>query len=48
MSYGRWYPTQVTLPNGEVLTQSGEERYRELPTPEVWEPSPWLRPRAPT
>ena len=36
MRFGRWYPTQVTLATGEVLTHSGEERHREVPTPEVW------------
>ncbi|HET9040556.1 MAG TPA: Ig-like domain-containing protein [Gemmatimonadales bacterium] len=37
MSWGRWYPTSTTLPNGEVLTLAGrDESGTVVTTPEVW------------
>ncbi len=37
MSWGRWYPTSTTLPNGEALQLAGEDQDGNLvKTPEVW------------
>ena len=37
MRAGRWYPTNTSLPNGEMLTISGlHESERSNPIPEVW------------
>lgn len=38
---GRWYPTNTTLPNGEILVVSGEmqDSGDNNPIPEVWQPS---------
>lgn len=37
MSWGRWYPTSTTLPNGEVLQLAGsDEDGNTVTTPEVW------------
>jgi len=42
MARGRWYPTNTTLPNGEVLTLSGEdENGATVPLPEIWNGSSW-------
>jgi hypothetical protein len=38
MSGGRWYPTAVTMANGEVLVVSGEETHGNVNRlPEVWQ-----------
>ena len=38
MSYGRWYPTTTTLPNGEVLTLAGTDQQGDtVATPEVYQ-----------
>jgi hypothetical protein len=37
MSWGRWYPTSTTLPNGEALQLAGaDEDGNAVTTPEVW------------
>jgi hypothetical protein len=42
MAQGRWYPTNTTLPSGEVLTISGEdESGRTVSIPEVWDGASW-------
>lgn len=42
MLKGRWYPTNTTLPNGEVLTLAGtDETGANVPTPEVWNGAEW-------
>ncbi len=42
MAQGRWYPTNTTLPNGEVLTMAGEdENGVSVPVPEVWDGTSW-------
>ncbi|MGH6693460.1 MAG: Ig-like domain-containing protein, partial [Gammaproteobacteria bacterium] len=42
MAQGRWYPTNTTLPNGEVLTLSGvDESGAVVPLPEVWDGTSW-------
>jgi galactose oxidase-like protein/Big-like domain-containing protein/IPT/TIG domain-containing protein/3-keto-disaccharide hydrolase/Kelch motif protein len=40
MSFGRWYPTLTTLPDGRVLAISGSDRCETcpVPTPEVYDP----------
>ena len=39
MRNGRWYPTNLTLPNGDVLTISGGDTAGVLNViPEVWSP----------
>jgi galactose oxidase len=44
MSYARWYPTNTTLPNGEVLSLAGtNEEGEDVETPEVWNGSSWRR-----
>src|SRR5688500_457942 len=39
MNNGRWYPTQATLPNGDVLTFTGSynTRYANNTLPQVWQ-----------
>ncbi|MGH7526487.1 MAG: Ig-like domain-containing protein, partial [Gemmatimonadales bacterium] len=42
MAKGRWYPTNTTLPNGEMLTVAGEdESGATVPIPEVWDGGNW-------
>lgn len=42
MAAGRWYPTNTTLPNGEVVTMAGtDELGANVPIPEVWNGSSW-------
>jgi len=42
MAAGRWYPTNTTLPNGEVLTLSGTDTGGVVVRiPEVWDGSGW-------
>jgi hypothetical protein len=42
MAAGRWYPTNTTLPNGEVLTLGGTDEAGALvPIPEVWDGTGW-------
>ncbi|RVU85979.1 DUF1929 domain-containing protein [Leucothrix sargassi] len=37
MSYARWYPTSVTLPDGDILVSGGRDgQLREIVTPEVY------------
>jgi len=44
MSRGRWYPTNTTLPDGQVLTLAGrDEAGIEVDIPEVWTGSRWLQ-----
>jgi hypothetical protein len=40
MSFARWYPTSVTLPDGDILVSGGQDgQYREVVTPEVYSPA---------
>jgi hypothetical protein len=42
MKYGRWYPSLVTLPNGDVVAISGTQQPGlSAPTPERWNGSTW-------
>jgi galactose oxidase len=42
MSYARWYPTNTTLANGEMLILAGtDETGRNVEIPEVWDGSSW-------
>jgi len=42
MAAGRWYPTNTTLPNGEVLTLAGtDEAGANVTIPEVWDGTGW-------
>ena len=44
MAAGRWYPTNTTLPNGEVLTLAGtDEAGVSVPIPEIWNGTAWRR-----
>jgi hypothetical protein len=44
MARGRWYPTNTTLPSGEVVTIAGaDETGAHVPVPEVWDGSAWRR-----
>jgi hypothetical protein len=44
MAQGRWYPTNTTLPNGEVLTVGGTDSAAvNVPVPEVWNGTAWRR-----
>jgi hypothetical protein len=44
LAQGRWYPTNTTLPNGEVLTLSGvDENGANVPVPEVWDGTSWRK-----
>ena len=40
MSYARWYPTSITLPDGDILVSGGwDSQQREITTPEVYSPA---------
>jgi hypothetical protein len=41
MSYGRWYPTAITLPDGRVLVVAGDDGCVGcwVPNPEIYDPS---------
>ena len=42
MAKGRWYPTNTTLPDGQVLTVAGtDENGTVVPIPEIWNGSSW-------
>jgi hypothetical protein len=42
MAAGRWYPTNTTLPNGEILTLAGRDESGTVVTiPEVWNGTAW-------
>ena len=42
MAKGRWYPTNTTLPSGEVLTVAGtDETGANVPIPEIWNGKRW-------
>jgi hypothetical protein len=42
MAQGRWYPTNTTLPNGEVVTIAGQDQNgTAVPVPEVWNGTSW-------
>jgi hypothetical protein len=42
MAQGRWYPTNTTLPNGEVLTVAGQDTSgTAVPIPEIWDGTSW-------
>ena len=42
MAAGRWYPTNTTLPDGEVVTIGGTDTAgNDVPIPEVWNGSSW-------
>ncbi|HEU4646998.1 MAG TPA: galactose oxidase-like domain-containing protein [Burkholderiales bacterium] len=42
MARGRWYPTNTTLPNGEVVTMAGRDENAVLVLlPEVWNGAAW-------
>jgi galactose oxidase len=44
MAQGRYYPTNTTLPNGNILTVSGHDTALKVVTiPEVWNGSTWRR-----
>ena len=40
MSFARWYPTSITLPDGDILVSGGRDgQLREIVTPEVYSPA---------
>ena len=42
MAQGRWYPTNTTLPDGEMLTVGGTDENMTIDTiPEVWDGTRW-------
>src|SRR5205807_6939579 len=42
MAVGRWYPTNTTLPDGEMLTVGGTDENMTIDTiPEVWDGTHW-------
>jgi hypothetical protein len=42
MARGRWYPTNTTLPDGEVVSVAGaDERGTQVAIPEVWTGTAW-------
>ncbi len=42
MAVGRWYPTNTTLPDGEMLTVGGTDEDMTIDTiPEVWDGTHW-------
>jgi hypothetical protein len=42
MARGRWYPTNTTLPSGEVVTMAGRDENGDLvELPEVWNGAAW-------
>ena len=42
MAYARWYPTNTTLPSGEVLTAAGaDENGNPVPIPEIGDGTSW-------
>ena len=42
MAQGRWYPTNTTLPDGEMLTVGGTDENMTIDTiPEVWDGTHW-------
>ena len=42
MAQGRWYPTNTTLPDGEVLTVAGTDEHMTVDTiPEIWDGTHW-------
>jgi hypothetical protein len=42
MTYARWYPTNTTLPSGEVLTVAGQdENGAAVPIPEIGDGTSW-------
>src|SRR5690242_1471663 len=42
MANGRWYPTNTTLPDGEILTLAGtDENDNNVLLPEIWNGSSW-------
>src|SRR3989449_7928069 len=44
MAQGRWYPTNTTLPSGEVVTIGGtDESGTYVTIPEVWDGTSWRR-----
>jgi hypothetical protein len=44
MAAGRWYPTNTTLPNGDVVTIAGTDSAGvNVPVPEVWNGTSWRR-----
>ena len=44
MAQGRWYPTNTTLPDGEVLTVAGTDSAGiNVPVPEIWNGTTWRR-----
>ncbi len=44
MRYGRWYPTNTILPNGEMLVIAGKNQDgNQVNTAEVWTGSSWRR-----
>lgn len=44
MAFGRWYPTNTTLPDGRVLTMAGRDSSgKVVTTPEIWEGGQWVQ-----
>jgi galactose oxidase-like protein/invasin-like protein/Big-like domain-containing protein len=42
MSFARWYPTNTTLPSGEILTMAGaDENGSPVPIPEIGDGTSW-------
>jgi hypothetical protein len=42
MAYARWYPTNTTMPNGEVVTMAGaDENGNAVPIPEIGDGTSW-------
>jgi hypothetical protein len=44
MAFGRWYPTNTTLPDGRMLTMAGRDSSgKVVTTPEIWESGQWVK-----
>jgi galactose oxidase len=42
MHWGRWYPTNTTLPSGDIVTLAGKDQDgQQVATPEVWHDGSW-------
>jgi hypothetical protein len=42
MHWGRWYPTNTTLPSGDIVTLAGKDQDGvDVATPEVWHDGAW-------
>jgi hypothetical protein len=44
MAFGRWYPTVTMLENGQLVSYAGrDQNYVNVPTPELWNGSAWIK-----